>query len=195
MHTDEKQNELSDYAKKTIRHKARSLVGRKGFTMDDIDDIEQEMTLDLIERMPKFDPDKAAQSTFIARVIDHKISKILRHRTQEMRDFHRESCSLNDLIEDSDGGVVERIHTLDREGVDLCAGGHSRTCNEDAQLRFDVSLVISGLPKDLKALAEHLMTETFTEASKSLGVPRATLYGARDRLRRIFEDAGLKEYM
>jgi len=195
MSANKKQTELSEYAAETIRHKARQLVGKAGFTWDDIEDIEQEMTTDLLSRLPKFDPDKAAHTTFVARVIERKISKLIRHRKQEMRDYRRESCSLNDLIEDADGDTIERAYTVDQDEADIRTGRRHRTREEEAQLRIDVSLVLSKLPDDLRPVAERLMTETFTEASESLGIPRATLYGARDRLRLIFENAGLRDYL
>lgn len=195
MQANKKDEELSDYAKCTIRHKARSLVGKVGFTNSDIKDIEQEMALDLIQRMPKFDPNKAAHTTISARVIDRKLSKIIRHRTQEMRDFRRETCSLNDLLEDSEGETIERACTIDQDEGDLRTGKRHRAQAEEAQLSIDVSLVLSALPEDLKPIAERLRTETITEVAVSLGIPRATLYGARNRLRRIFENAGLRQYL
>ena len=186
---------ISDYAARTIRHKARQLVGKAGFKKHDIKDLEQEMTLDLLSRLPKFDPDKAAQSTFVARVIERKISKLIRHRRQEMRDHRRETCSLNEVVENGDGETTERACTIDQDEADMHAGRRSRTREDEAHLRLDVSLVLSGLPEDLREVAEHLMSETVTEAAKSLGMPRTTLYGAIGRLRRIFEDAGLREYL
>jgi RNA polymerase sigma-70 factor (ECF subfamily) len=187
--------ELSDYAKKTIRHKARSLVGRVGFVKDDIEDIEQQMALDLIQRMPKFDRSKAMCATFVTHIVNHKIGKLIRHRTQKMRDYRREALSLNDFIDDSEGGIVERGYTISQDEVDLRIGRRHRTQQEEVMLRIDVSLAMATLPKDLKSIAKHLMTETFTEASKSLGIPRTTIYDARDRLRLIFENAGLNKYL
>ena len=195
MDANHKQQEISEYAATVIRCKARQLVGKAGFRKHDIEDIEQEMTLDLLSRLPKFDPDKAAHSTFVARVIERKISKLIRHRRQEMRDYRREACSLNELVMNGDGETTERACTVDQDEADIHAGRRSRTREDEAHLRLDVSLVLSGLPDDLRAVAEHLMTETVTEAAKSLGVPRTTLYGAIGRLRQIFEDEGLREYL
>ena len=39
------------------------------------------------------------------------------------------------------------------------------------------------------------MAETITEAAKSLGMPRSTLYGVIGRLKSVFEDAGLRDYL
>ena len=193
MQANQKQQEISDYAAQLIRRKARQLVGKAGFTRDDVEDLEQEMTLDLLERLPKFDPDKAAHTTFVARVIERKISKLFRARKRERRDYRRESGSLNDPITDGEGESTERACTIGQDEVNIRAGRRNRTREEEARLHFDVSLVLSGLPEDLRAVAEQLMAGTITEAAKSLGMPRSTLYGAIGRLRPFFENADLRD--
>ena len=196
MDANKKQKGLSDYAAETIRHKARQLIGKVGFTKDDINDLMQEMMLDLLERLPKFDPNKAAHSTFIARVIERKISKLIRHRMQEKRDYRREACSVNETIEDGNGGTVERAQTMSQDEHDLRTGKHSRPEEARIDMRLDVSFVISKLPADLKPLAERLMTHSITEVAREIGMPRSTFYETGiARLREIFEDKGLREYL
>lgn len=195
MQANRKQQEISDYAAVLIRCKARQLVGKAGFTWDDVEDLEQEMRLDLLERLPKFDPDKASRTTFVARVIEHKISKLCRHRKQQRRDYRRESGSLNDPIADGEGKTIEHAYTIGQDEVDIRMGHRRRSLEEEAHLRLDVSLVMSGLPESLREIAERLKTETITEAAKSLGIPRSTLYRSIGRLKVIFEDAGLRDYL
>ena len=196
MTANQKHESLDDYARDTIRHKARQLIGKYGFTRDDYDDLQQEMTLDLLGRLPKFDPDKAAHTTFVARVIERKISKLIRHRRQEIRDYRREACSVNDPIEDGNGGTVERAQTIGQDEQDLRAGKHSRPEAERIDLRLDMSFVVSGLPPELKHLTELFQTHSTLDVAREMGVHRSTLY-ARDiaRLREIFEDKGMKEYL
>ena len=69
---------IDEYAVQLIRYKARQLVGRVGFTESDRDDLEQELMLDLLRRLPKYNPDRAQRNTFIARVVEHKIATIIR---------------------------------------------------------------------------------------------------------------------
>ena len=195
METKQTPSQISDYAAETIHHKVRQLVGKVGFTNDDVEDLEQEMRADLLARLPKFNPEKAAHNTFVARLIDRKISTLIRYRTQEARDYRREACSLNDLLEDDEGNTIQRAYTVDKDAAEIRLFRRDRTREDEAQLRLDVSMVISGLPEDLQKVAERLMTETFTEAAKSLGMPRTTLYDARNRLRTIFQDAGLQDYL
>jgi len=45
---------IDEYAVQLIKYKARQLVGRVGFTESDRDDLEQELMLDLLRRLPKY---------------------------------------------------------------------------------------------------------------------------------------------
>lgn len=197
MSAKNKQTELSDYAAETIRHKARQLVGKAGFTKDDLDDVRQDLTLDLLERLPKFNPDKAVHSTFVARVIERKISKLIRHRMQEKRDYRRNECSVNDWVTDTNGRRVERAQTLSRDEHDLRMGRHTRPETERIDLEIDTRIVISQLPPDLKPIAERLFaTCSITEVAQEFGIPRGTFYEtALARLRAIFENKDLEDYI
>lgn len=195
MEASAKQHTLSDYALRTIHHKARQLVGRAGFTKDDVKDIEQEMAADLVERLQNFNPDKACQDTFVAKVVEHHFSKLIRRQNQEMRDYRRAKCSLNDLVHDAEGETTERVRTIAQDEADILAGKRNRTREDEAHLCLDVSSVIASLPDDLRKLSERLKTQSITEASRSLGIPRQTLYEARSRLKLIFGNAGLKRYL
>lgn len=195
MDTNQKRRGINEYAAELIRHKARQLVGKAGFTWSDVRDIEQEMILDLLSRFPKFDPDKAAHSTFAARIVEHKISKLFRYRRREMRDYRRESCSLDDPIEDAEGKPIRRACSFCQGKAAFRLGKRARSREEEAQLRIDVSLVLEKLPDDLREVAEQLKTETVSDAARNLGIPRTTLYGNIKRIRSLFEDAELQDYL
>jgi RNA polymerase sigma-70 factor (ECF subfamily) len=188
-------NPISDYAATTIRCKARQLVGKAGFTSDDIEDIEQELRTDLLERLPKYDPDKAAQTTFVARIITRKISKMIRHRTAEMRDYRRESFSINEEIDDGQGEKTPRSDTIDDDEVEMRCGRRSNTRQEEMDLHLDLSLVMSRLPDDLRRIAESLLDVSVSETSRILGIPRSSIYDALDRMRPYFEDGRLEQYL
>lgn len=176
---DSKQCELNEYAGNLIRYKARQLIGRYGFAQDDHEDLKQEMTVDLLLRLPKFDARKAKLNTFVARVIDHKISTIIRHRMQEKRDYRRAS-SLDEPIEDENGSSVTRGEMVSQDDHDLYAGKYSRAESERTEMRAVISFTISDLPPELRQLAELLLTCSITQAAEELGVSRSTLYETGD---------------
>lgn len=188
-------NRISDYAATTIRCKARQLAGNSGFGADEAEDIEQELRTDLIERLPRYNPIKASQNTFVARLIDHKISRLIRHRTAECRDYRRVEFSVNDTITDANGNQVERACTMDQDETDIRSGKRRRTLREENELRLDVSLTVGNLPDDLRKIAALLEKQPVAEAARTLGMSKGALYREIAKMRRIFEDAGLREYL
>lgn len=196
MGFDNHNKEIDAYVVQLIKYKARQLVGQVGFTESDREDLEQEMIIDLLRRLPKYNPDRTRRNTFIARLVDHKIATLIRHRKQQKRDYRREVCSLDEPIEDLEGGTVSLGQTISQDEFDLRMGKHSRPEADRSDLRLDVSIVLSELRPDLRRLAELLMTGSITEAARELGVPRSTLYGTGiTRLRKVFEDKDLKKYL
>lgn len=191
-----KQRILDGYARDVIRHKARQLIGKYGFTRDDYDDLQQEMMLDLLRRLGKYDPSRAGLSTFVARIVDRKVSTLIRHQRQEKRDYRRPVCSLDAQVEDQDGQARGLDEVLSQDAFDDEIARHDRPQAERLDLRLDLSLVLDELPDDLRQLALRLQTRTVAEIARELGVPRSTLYEKGiARLRKIFEDKGLREYL
>lgn len=179
---------LTPYLTSLIEVKTRLLVGKAGFTQDDIKDIEQDLFQDLIERLPKFDPAKAALNTFADRVVGHKIKSLIRDRQAGMRDWRREAYSLDAEIETEEGSTA-RHEFVSQDEVDLRTGRYDRTENERTQRKMDVDAVLEGLPPALRRVAEMLMTQSVAEVARELGVPRGTF---RDRYLEKLREA-LKE--
>ena len=191
-----KQASLDDYAKKTIFHKARRLAGKHGFKKADLEDLMQELALDLWERLPKYDPGKGAFATFVTRLIERKISNLIRHRCQAIRDFRREAGSLNEIHEEPLGDLGELSRSLGQEDLDRHKGVETRPEAERMDLRLDISMALAGLPPHLKALAKLLSAHSISEAARLLGVPRSTLYQKGIApLRAIFKEKGLEAYL
>ena len=179
---------IDEYAVHLIRFKAKQLVGRVGFTESDRHDLEQELMLDLLRRLPRFNPDRAQRNTFIARVVEHKISTIIEFQEAGMRDY-RLCCSLNDRFEDGEGGSIELEEYLHRTGK------LSSPENEPPSLTINIEEAIKQLPPELRKLCKRLETENVSEISRDTGIPRGTIYDSIKKIRAIFEDAGLKDYL
>jgi RNA polymerase sigma-70 factor (ECF subfamily) len=196
MSANQKQQcELSDYAIRHIRHRARQLARTEGFAAQDIEDIRQDLIVDLLERLPKFDPTKATLNTFAVRVVEGKIRKLLRDHNCEKRDPRREECSLNECVDDGEGGSVERIQTIAADETDRWLGRQARSDQETAELALDVEEVLKRLPDNLRRLCEFLKTGSIADAARAMGVPRTTLHDHVKQLREVFEAAGMRDYL
>jgi RNA polymerase sigma-70 factor (ECF subfamily) len=186
---------IDPYAARLIKHKARQLVGKAGHTWDDVEDIEQDLTLDVLRRLSKYKPDRSQLNTFVALVVEHRIASLIAARKARMRDYRLCCCSLNDYLENEDGDTVERIETVDQEDYFRRTGRLSRTATELGDLALDIREVAGRLPPKLRELCRLLQTDTITKISRDTGVPRTTLYEGIKKLRAFFEDAGLREYL
>lgn len=188
--------DLGEYAEGLIKHKAKRLVGQAGFVRSDQEDIEQELRLDLWRRLPKFDPRKATLSTFVDRVVKHKIASIVEARQASCRDCRRCRRSLNDPLEDEAGdSPAERGDMLAEDAGRLRASDANRPAAERVDLEHDVRALLAGLPPELRGLCRRLMKGTPTEVERETGTARGTLYESFETLRRRFEKARLKEYL
>lgn len=186
---------IGGYAEKMIRIKARQLIGKAGFTRTDCEDLAQEMRLDLWRRLAKFDAKKARLSTFVCRVVEHKVASIIEARKAKLRDYRRQQCSLNDSPKIADSKPADRGDMLDQDATLLRTGGANRPADERIDLSDDIRTVLAGLPPELRGLCRRLMERTPTAVERETGIPRGTLYESIEVLRRRFEKARLKEYL
>lgn len=195
MGFDERDGGIDEYAVQLIRYKSGQLAGKAGFRVSDRDDLEQELVFDLWRRLPRYDPARARRNTFIARVVEHKIASLIEAQKAAMRDYRRCRWSLDDRIEDADGRSLEREETIDQDDYMLRTGTRSRPAEELRDLAIDVAALLETLPPELRELCQRLEAETVSEISRATGVPRGTLYESIRKLRKICEEAGLKEYL
>ncbi|NLY01552.1 MAG: RNA polymerase subunit sigma-24 [Rhodopirellula sp.] len=178
---------LQEYVDEIIRHKARQLSRKPGFSPSDQEDIEHELFIAILERWPSFDSKRASARTFVARVVASKAVSLVR-TCQAAKRGVRQSTSLNG---DATNGAFE----FDEDQVRARRGIHSRSDVEAVSLRLDVAGVVADLPDDLRRLCERLLRESVSEAARSSGQHRTTLYRAISDLRKRFTESGLHEYL
>lgn len=162
---------------------AHSLVRQVGFTLSDFDDIQQELICVVLNELPSFDPSRSKRTTFIARVLQHKVQQMVRNRTRAKRHPFREAFSLNEACTLSDQS--------DATYAEVVADG-----NDDAwrlrELIADVHAAVVALPPKLRNLAilhAHLKP---SEARKEAGLAKSSHHRAIRTIREYFHAAGLK---
>jgi RNA polymerase sigma-70 factor (ECF subfamily) len=196
MSADQNQD-IDPYAKKLIQFKAKQLVERLAFRECDREDLEQEMTVDLLQRSPKFDPKKATWKTFVSRVVNRKVANIIRYRTAKMRDCRRKEVSLDAVVEmEETGRTSSRTSVVDSDGHDIRTRKRNCSRQEQIECACDVATVLAKLPEHLRKVAERLKTERPADIARSLGIPRASLYDSFIQpIRQAFQEAGLRDYL
>ncbi len=199
MGNENKYEGLDEYAIRLIRHKARQLVGRAGYVEADRQDIEQVLVIDLLRRMPCFDPALSKRETFITRIVEHQVATLIEAQKAGVRDYRRCAGSLDERREDRDedtgSSASDLPPVLDQEEYRREVLAASRRDGELLALRADLARILAELPPDLQRLIEELHMATASEVARQRGIPRGTLYEAIAKLRNRFERAGLGDYL
>lgn len=178
--------EHHEYASRLIRFKVHRICRRRGIPKSDEEVIEHDLWTHLSLRMARYDPSRGQITTFIDRVVERWIISYLRHRFADKRDPRREECSLDDEVLDADGRVVPRHETTLEAASDP---GRLR------DLERDMAQILAQLPDDLRPIALALAFSTPNSVCAELGISRRAMAKAVERLREIFRDAGLDEYL
>jgi len=182
---------IDTYAARLIRAKAHQLIGKAGFTENDRQDLQQDLMMDLLQRMRHFNPAKAKKATFMTRIVQRRISTLLEARHARCRDWRLCRVSLNTPCENDRGDTPrELIDRVDSQGN---LGNSERETRQEAisNLHMDIERVLDTLPEDLRDLCERLRESNMAEIARETGVARTTLYDKLTRIREAFREAGL----
>jgi RNA polymerase sigma-70 factor (ECF subfamily) len=179
------------YIEKSIGYRARALVRDWNLPPDDIEDIKQEMRLDLLRRLPSFNPEKAGRRTFISRLLRNKAASLVESFTAGKRDFRKEAWSLNREIVGAGGGSFSPIDFLSSD--DYQRGAYDRFLPNETllELRIDFRMILPHLTASQRQIC-LLFSDGHnpTTAAGALGISRSTLYDRMKALRNRFADFG-----
>lgn len=185
-----------EYAQRIIRFKARQLAGKYGFSRDDYEDLCQELILDLLLRLPKFDPGKASLNTFIDRVVNRKVANLIRFQRQEKRDYRRLAALPRDCPFDRRKRRHMSLGGMSQDEYDLRLARRSRPALKCHDMRIDVEGVIADLPPELQSIAKLLMIHPIASVAQRLGIPRSTFWhGQLGMLKEGFRRRGMQKFL
>jgi len=187
---------LPQYISTLIKVTAARMKGRHRFTESDLADIEQTIALEVVRRRAKFDPARAQEHTFLARLVKHAAADIIERRVASNRDYRREEGTLDQWVRNDLGEWVRRSETITEEAGRRHLGVSCPSEEEARDLAIDLRAVVVGLPEPLQAMCRHLVyCATIQEAARAAGVHRSTVYEAIRQIRAAFVRAGLEQYL
>ena len=166
------------YATWYIEKKAKELAGKYGFAEDEVEDLQQELSLHLLRQWSQYDPSKSKPTTFIADLIDIRISEMIRDQRAQKRDAQR-CVAFSEAGEAAEYGLMDGVR-----------GQPEVSDQEQAELRTDCDTVLSKLSPDLRRTAELLQEMSPAAVARELGISEGTLWKRMARLREHFERAG-----
>lgn len=163
---------LDDYAISRIDYRVSRLTRRLRLGSSDAEDLRQDMVVVLLKAAPQFDPTLSRRRTFINRVLDQHYKHVLRYRLSRQR-------TISPLRV---GGGCEPLANDPRYG--------EPTEQDQLELRMDLETLLQAMPAPLRRVAMLLQTQKPCEVAESLGVHRATVFRAIQKIRALLMDAG-----
>jgi hypothetical protein len=164
-----------------IRYHARQLARHRAVPGMELQDYEQDLVADLLERSDRFDPSRSSYPTFADRLIRKRVASLLesgsRMRCASAGDHH---------------GHAAVDAALETEGLWPTSRlpAHERTC-----LRLDLERFLEQLPNRLHRCCTWLMALNRRAAASGMGLHRSSLYEAAAELKQRACEAGLDRYL
>ena len=161
---------------------------------DEFDDLVQDCLLHWIgvRRRITSDPDNPPVG-YMAQVLRNKLTDLMREQGAEKRAGDLGAISLDATVDGSDEGM-----TL-AESLDASESAHSGQDGETQRhhMRMDLLRALARLTPAQQRLCLMLGEEglSIKEAAARLLIPRGTLYGEIKRIRQVFADFGLDDYL
>lgn len=188
---------IDEFAIRLIKKRARQLVGSAGFTASDVPDLEQELAMDLLTRLPKFQEGRAHRKSFIAVAIKHRAATLVESRKAAKRDFRKVAFSPDQAFTGNDGKKQDGYDRLDREKI-LDSNVIRRSLPDQTEKIARVialGQVLQKLSPELRRLCDLLIELPISDIAKKTGLSRDTIYRRIKTLRETFESEGLREFL
>jgi len=172
-----------------VKNKAYSLSTGHGHTQEDREDLEQEMALQLLSALPKYNPDKSQVQTFANRVVDYWATTQIEKQQASCRDYRQRGVSLDEPCVDSDGENTTLCEMIREDEAIGDAGALG--CIEAVELKIIVEEVLETLSPQLRELCRSLMTYSVADLCKSNNWSRGKVEFDIKKIRKAFRNAGL----
>lgn len=159
-----------------IRTAARRAADKGRLRHGEVEDLEQDLTVAVLEARKSFDPDRGDWRSYAKKAIELRRTKVLRGSFAQKRN-HRGVVSLSVQVRiDDDEGSTELVHLLTRRDAERRTRTGIRDEHDLAQLLVDVNGLIASLPFRVRELARTFKRETVSQFSqqREFRGPRST---------------------
>jgi len=159
---------------------------------DFIDDLTYECLCHWLSERDKCDIQKIERpKRYLAKVVTNKLCDLVRRRTAEKRSGYFLAESLDQFLEDNPNSQC----LADKSSVDQSSGLAENEIRSELKIRLE--RVFKELTSQQKKVFLALRDEqlTITEISIRLKVHRVTIHREINRIRELFENEGLREFI
>jgi RNA polymerase sigma factor (sigma-70 family) len=137
------------FAARFIRFRARQLSRQPGFRPSDRDDLQQQLFVRVVERLPQFDPSQGCFNAYVKLIVQQCAANIRRDQQAQRRDRRRET-SLSALVRSENSSAEHNQSVVDRHWHARLQGSQ-RAPTEHFELASDIRTLIDSLPPRLQA--------------------------------------------
>jgi RNA polymerase sigma-70 factor (ECF subfamily) len=170
------QAEFAPYLLQQAGLRASLLRSSFGFAADDWDDLRQDLALDCLRRLPRFDGSRGNWKGFVRGVVRNQACVLASRQARRPE--------LRSLVSDDCGS-----------GGNVSFGVTHPALVEDPlptlELSLDAQRVLAGLPEELQIIAQCLAEMSFFAISRRAGLTHSQLKRKVARIRKAFVAAGL----
>ncbi len=153
---------------------------------ESFEDLLQECLIQWFYSQNKYDSQGgASKSTYMARIVTNKLHDIARGCSADKRRIFKESYSLDQpASEEEDTPIVETI-------------SNGKDFRVQSDLHITLSQAYSKLTPNQRKLCDFLRDGYFspTDLEELMGVGRATVYREIERVKNVFKNEGLKDFL
>ena len=179
-------------AARTVRTHARKLAASRAVPGMEEEDYEQELFLDLVRRLPSYDPSRSSLTTFIGCLVRHQTARLFETGRTIAR---RREAAMKSFEEPLADGEAWRTFG-DSIGEELALAAYLEGLGADQlDLRHDLSRFLNSLPPGLTACFPVLSGHTLREVARTAGLHHSSVAERLARLRARALQAGLQIYL
>lgn len=182
----------NEYARMSIRVKAKQLSRRKDFGSSCREDIEQDLWLHLLGQAARFDGDRSSLNTFIDRVVNSAAASLVRSREREMRADGFHAQSLDSVSDDSCRKQRTLRSSLSPEDGARRKGRSPLSDIDQLEQQEALDSALATMPPEMRDMCEQLMAGTTpTTITRQFGISRRQMRRRLEEARVYFEAACL----
>ena len=184
-----------NFVRSVINRQVGKLIAKSDFTHQDRSDLVQEILVRATRSLKLYDPSVGHLYPYVCTVVQRHLANVVRDRLVVKR-ATAGRVSLSKTVRSDDGSQVEMAQTLNDKDQDRRLGRARRLGEEELNdLRMDLATFMSKLPDKFQDLLRRRQSQSITEISRDLGVPRTTLNDWMLQVRKLFEEAGFERYL
>jgi RNA polymerase sigma-70 factor (ECF subfamily) len=183
--------EIDQYAIRNIECQVRALVGRYGITLDDRDDLIQQLFLEYLERVADFDPERGRYKTFVNCLVRNQVVSLIRARKRQFQEVTLCALPPASVQDPDDETAVARNSELSEDAYRMATGQASRSAAELLDLRLDVNRAVNSMPPQWREIGNRVVAEGVSDVGRALGRSQTRIYQLLWKMRTAFVELGL----